>query len=122
RQGGLAANEVVLFQVYKAAETGFIGSVDGSVLTRPGAEALLYPHGVQRPAAEGLESIWLARRLQQIKQRTLIVPSDPDPVTQIPRKRYAAHERRDHPDIHAPERHERKLAQIIAHERLQQRP
>src|SRR5579872_4809671 len=114
--------EVTLLESDETAETGLVGTIDGAVLPRPGAEALLDAHGIERAPAKGLQAPLGAGRPQELVERALIVGRYPDLVTQLTGEGDSAHPSRDHADIQAAEAQEgeRGVGEVIAHEALQQ--
>src|SRR5258708_185331 len=116
------ANELLLLEVHKSAEPGFEWTVDRTVFPRPGAEALLHSHAIERSTAEWPQVIFSAGTDQQIIERTLVIRGDPNFESQFARKGNAADVTRHHADFHSLEGQERKRRgrQVIAHQFLQQ--
>ena len=117
-----AADEALFLQIDEAAEPGLVGTVDGPVLARPGAEALLEAHGIQCPAAEEPQVVLGARSDEQVIERALIFAGHPDLVAEIAGEGDAADLGRDHAEIHLAEAQEReaRCRDIVLGEALQQ--
>src|SRR5580704_2731423 len=95
------ADELLLVEIDKSAEPGFEWAVDGTVFPRPGTEALLDSHAIERSTAERPQVIFPAGTDQQIVERTLVVGGHPYFESQFAGKRNAADVARHHADFHA---------------------
>src|SRR5450631_442237 len=95
------ANELFFLEIHKSAEPGFEWAVDRTVFPRPGAEALLDSHAIERSTAERPQVIFSAGTDQQIIERTLVVGAYPYFESQFARKRKAADVTLRHADFHA---------------------
>src|SRR5262249_19614592 len=61
-----AADEIALVEIDEASEARLVRPIDGAILARPCTEALLDAHGVQRTAAEELQTLLAPGSAQQI--------------------------------------------------------
>src|SRR5215468_10215769 len=115
-------DEVSLGEIHEAAEPRLMRAVDRAVLARPGTEALLDAHRIERAAPEEPQPLLPSGRAQQIVECALVFTRHPDLVAELAGEADTADECRDHADIHLPEGEEWKCAarEIAAGEALQQ--
>ncbi len=93
----------LLLEIHESAEPGFERTVDRTVFARPGAEALLDSHAIERSTAERPQVMLAAGTDQQIVERTLVVGGHPYFVAQFAGEGNAPDIARHHADFHAPE-------------------